>query len=140
MDRKEFMITVWKKGIIPVILLGLIFLCGKFLFNAFAESGIERIVMIFVLGLGVLMPTAYLIELVFKSWTSKLYAILPESFKFWVRVFQKIMKYIAPIILGMIIYHFWLEDWLSAAVILGVVLIQIIADIIRQERKLSPKI
>jgi hypothetical protein len=33
-----------------------------------------------------------------------------------------------------------LEDWLSAAVILGVVLIQIIADIIRQERKLSPKI
>lgn len=140
MDRKEFLITVWKKGVIPVMLLGLIFLCGKFLFNVFAKNGAERIVMIFVLGLGVIMLTAYLIELVFKSLTRKLHASMPESIKSWISVLQKFSKYISPILLGVIIYHFWLEDWLSATVMLGVVLIQRIVEIIKRERKRSPEI
>ncbi len=35
----------------------------------------------------------------------------------------------------MIIYNFWKEDWITAAIVLGVLLIQKIAEIIKEEQQ-----
>ncbi len=35
----------------------------------------------------------------------------------------------------MIIYHFWKEDWIMAAIVLGVLLIQRIVEIIKEEKQ-----
>lgn len=135
MDRKEFLITVWRKGVIPILLIGIIFFCVKFLYNVFAESGTERFVTILILGFGLLMLTMYLIGLIFKSLMGKLSSILPEPIKLWIRVIGKILNYISPIILGMIVYHFWKEDWIMAAIVLGVLLLQRIVEIIKEEKQ-----
>src|SRR5690606_21004271 len=100
------------------------FFCVKFLYNVFTESGTERFVTIFTIALGLLILIMYLIGLLFKSLTEKLNSILPESIKLWLRVIGKILNYISPVILGVIIYHFWKEDWITAVIVLGVLLIQ----------------
>ncbi len=134
MDRKDFLLTVWKKGIKPILLFVIIFFCGKFLFNIFAESGTERLVTILIIGLGFLMLIVYLIGELFKSITVKINSILPESIKFWIRVIRKFLNYLSPIIFGAIIYHFWKEDWIIAAIISGIILVQRIAEIIKEEK------
>ena len=45
------------------------------------------------------------------------------------------MDYISPIILGLIIYNFWKEDWVLSALVLGVLLFERIAEIIKDEKK-----
>lgn len=134
MDRKEFLITVWKKGVKPILLIIIIFFCGKFLYNVFSESGSERFLTILIIGFGLLMLIAYLIGQLFKSLTKKLNSILPEMVKLWIRVIGKFLDYISPIILGMIIYHFWKEDWVIAAIVLGILLIQRIVEIFKEEK------
>ncbi len=135
MDRKEFLITVWKKGIKPILIIGVIFFCSKFLYNIFAESGTERFVTILIVGLGLLMLTAHLIGHLFNTVTEKLKTLLPEQVKIWFRVIDRFLNYISPIILGAIIYHFWKEDWISAMIVLGIILIQRIQVIIKEEKQ-----
>jgi hypothetical protein len=139
MDRKEFIITVWKKGIKPLLLIGIIFLCGKFLYNVFAESGAERSITILIIGLGLLILTLYFIGLFFKSLTKKLNSILPEPIKLWIRIVGNFLNEIALIIIGMILYHFGKEDWGAVTIFLGVFLIRRILEIIKEE-KLAKKI
>ncbi|KQC32660.1 hypothetical protein AAU57_04480 [Nonlabens sp. YIK11] len=134
MDRKEFLITVWKQGIKPILIIGVIFFCGKFIYNIFAESGTERFVTILIIGFGLLMLTAHLIGYFFNSLTEKLKTIFPEKVKIWLGVINRLLDYISPIILGVIIYHFWKEDWITAAIVLGVLLIQRIGEIIKEEK------
>lgn len=141
MNRKEFFITVWEflisvweKGIKPILLIGIIFFCIKFLFNAFTESGSERFVIIFALGIGLLLLTIHLIKMIFKSLTKKLNSILPESIKLCIRVIGKTLNYMSPIIFGIIIYHFWNENSIASVIILGILLIQRIGEIIKEEK------
>jgi hypothetical protein len=106
----------------------------KFLYNVFSESGTERFVTILTLGFGLFVLIMYLIGLLFKSFTDKLNSIIPESVKLWIRALGKILNFMSPIILGMIIYHFWNEDWIMAAIVLTVLLIQRIVEITKEEK------
>ena len=134
MDRKEFLITVWKKGIKPILIIGVIFFCVKFLYNIITENGPERFATILILGFGLLILTLSLVGLLFETLTKKVKSILPHSIKLWFRIIGKFLNYISPIVLGMIIYHFWKDDRKTAAVILGVILIQRIQEIIKEEK------
>lgn len=134
MNRKEFLINVWRKGIKPILIFGVIFFCGNFLYHVIAESGTERFLTILTIGLGLLILTTYLIGQLFKSLTVKINAILPEPVKLWLRIIGNILNYLSPLILGIIIYHFWKEDWIMAAIVLGALLIQRIGEIIKEKK------
>ena len=135
MNRKEFLITVWEKGIQPILLIGIIFFCLKFLFTVFTESGTERFVTILIIVFGLIMLTISLIGQLFKSFTEKLYSKLPESVILWLRIVEKFLDFVAPLLLGALIYHFWKEDWMSAAIVVGVLMVQRILDIIKEEKR-----
>ena len=134
MNRKEFLLTLWAKGIKPVLTVIVIFFCGKFLYNVFDEDGTERAFVIATIELGLLILTLYLVGQLFKSLKEKINSLLPESIKFWLKVANKTLNYISPIILGAVIYHFWKDDWFVAAFVMGVLLIEKISDIIKEER------
>lgn len=134
MNRKEFLIAVWEKGIKPTLLIAVIFLSVKFLYNVITESGRERLVTILIIGLGLLILTTYLIGQLFKSLITRLNSKLPESVKLWLRISKRILDYVSPIILGVIIYYFWQEDWIMTAIVLGVLMIQRIAALIKEEK------
>ena len=135
MNRKDFLISVWRKGIKPILLVGIIFFCVNFIFNVFNESGTERFATILILGFGLLILSIYLTNLFFTSLSEKINSLLPEQVKLWIRVIGKIIDYISPIILGLMIYHFWKKDWVIPAIVLGVLLLERIAEIIKDEKK-----
>lgn len=135
MDRKEFLKTVWEKALRPILLIAIIFYCVKFLYNVFIESGTARFVTILILGFGILLLTAFLLGQVFKSMVTRINAALPESIKLGTRIIGKFLNYISPIILGMIVYHFWQEDWKIAALVLSALLIQRFTEIIKEEKQ-----
>ena len=139
MNRKDFLITVWRKGLKPILLVGIIFFCVKYILNVFTESGTERFATILTLGFGLLILSIYLTNLLFTSLLEKINSILPEQIKLWIRVIGKIMDYISPIILGMIIYHFWKQNWVMSALVLGILLLERIAGIIKDEKKATTK-
>lgn len=98
MNRKEFIITGWKKIIIPILVIGIIFFCIQFIYNVFITSGTERFLTVLVIGFGLLMLIAYLIGNLFKSLSEKINAILPEPVKLWLRIINKFLNYLSPII------------------------------------------
>lgn len=107
----------------------------QFLYKIIAEKGDERMVTVVVLSLVLIFSVAYFLGLFFKSVLSEIKAKLPESSKLWFRVIGKILDYIFAIILGMVIYHFWLEDWKFTAFIFSILFIQNVVDIVSAERK-----
>jgi hypothetical protein len=60
--------------------------------------------------------------------------MLPKIIKFWFRIIRELLNYVSPIILGIIVYHFWVEDWKITAILLGILIIQQISEIIKRER------
>jgi hypothetical protein len=45
-------------------------------------------------------------------------------------VASKVLEYLSPIILGMVLYHLWEKDWITAVIIMSVLLILKIRDIV----------
>jgi hypothetical protein len=135
MDREEFLVTSWKKGLKPILLITLLIFCVFFLYKAVFENGAWRIITIALLGIGILMITANLLGELFKKAIQKIYSRLPDSAKLWIRIIRQIINYLSPIILGIIIYHFWMKDSISGVLVGGVLLIQRIAEIIKKEKE-----
>ena len=135
MDRSEFIKNLWKRAIQPFLLVLVAFFCIKFLINVFNENGTERLVTILVLGIVVLFTLSYLIGLLFRATVSKINAKLPKRVRFWLRIIGQIINYITPIILGIIFYHFWMKDWITASIIIGFIMIQKIIEIIKKEKQ-----
>ncbi|MEF3077378.1 hypothetical protein [Winogradskyella poriferorum] len=141
MNRREFfikvwntLISIWKKWIRPILLIGIIFLCVKLIFKAIVENGSERVVVIVAFVIGLVILTAHLMKILFNSFTKKLNSILPESIKFWLRILSKILNYISPVIFGIIIYHFWNENSIKTVIILSLLLVYKIGEIIKEEK------
>ena len=141
MNRRDFfikvwntLISIWKKWIRPILLIGIIFLCIKFIFNAIVENKSERVVVIVAFVFGLVILTAHFTKMFFNSFTKKLNSILPESIKLWLRILSKILNYISPVIFGIIIYHFWNENSIKTVIILSLLLVHKIGEIIKEEK------
>ena len=75
----------------------------------------------------------YLLQQPVLSMAEQISAMLPSSVRLWLRVLSKTLAYLSPIILGGVIYHFWLEDRQTAAIVLSVILVQQVATIYQEE-------
>jgi hypothetical protein len=135
MDRKEFLLVVWKKGIKPTLLIVTIFFCVRFLYKDLTEGGTIRFLTALIIGFGLLTLIGSLVLLLFHSLTEKLNTFLPEPVKLRIRVIRKLLNYFTPIVLGIMIYHFWKEDWLMTATMFGVLLIQKTVELIKEEKQ-----
>jgi hypothetical protein len=133
MYRKEFLKTIWRKGIKPTLLIVVIYFCVKFLINVFQDNETERFIIILALELGILFAIIYLIGFIFSSIISKINSKLPDSVKPWLKKITKVLNYIEPIISGIIFYQFWKKDWITAALLIGIILILRITEIIEKK-------
>ena len=134
MNRKEFLITSWKKGLKPLLIVVGIVFCLKFLYEVIAADGMERMILIFLLGYGLFMLGIQLLSILFQSATQRLNTVLPNSLKMGIRVIIKMLDYISPIVLGVILHQFWKEDWITASIVMAVLLVFRIAELIKEER------
>ena len=134
MDRKEFLKVLWFKLFKPILLLGVLIYSIRFLIQVFTQNDIERIITIIVLGLVILSSLSYLIGLVFKNATNQIQSKLSDKLLDNIRICAKVINYLMPIALGMVIYYTWQRDGSSAVGFFGAFLIFQIIEIVRKEK------
>lgn len=139
MDRRTFLLKIWKNLFKPIILILVIYFYFNFLYNVFTESGIERFLITLILGLGIVYVLAILLRRFVKYISRNINLKLSKPVKIWLRVLSRFLDYIAPIFLGMVIYHFGKEDWEGTAIVLGILLFEKITDIIKEEKQIEIK-
>jgi hypothetical protein len=126
MDRKEFLFTIWKKGLKPIILVLAIYFCISFIYQLFAE-GISWNVMLLILSLAVLILFIELLVNLFSKIITNISARLPQKLMNWISLS---IKYFSAIVLALVIYLAWQKDWVGTAIIIGVLLIQKIIELL----------
>lgn len=134
MDRKEFLKVVWSKLFKPILLIGVLIFSVRFLIRIFAQNDIERLISIIVLGFVILSAFSYLFGLVFTNVMNLMKSKLSEKSLDNFRILGKIINYLIPIAIGVVIYYTWQRDGGSAVAFFGAFLIFQIIEIIRKEK------
>jgi DNA integrity scanning protein DisA with diadenylate cyclase activity len=134
MDRKEFLIVAWLKLFKPILLIGVLIFSIRFLIRIFSQDDIERLISVIVLGLVILSALSYLFGLVFKNITNRIKSKMPEKSLDNFRIVGKVLNYLIPIALGIVIYYTWQRDGISALTFFGAFLIFQIIEIVRKEK------
>ena len=134
MDRKEFIITIWGKVLKPIILTYLLVFCVNFLLDALTFNGPERLIIILSVSMTITLGIAYLVRTLLQKQLDKSFNKLPSKTKQTLNIIVKISDYIAPIILGVTLYHFYNQDQKLAALIILFVLSERVVNIIKKEK------
>ena len=134
MDRKEFIITIWGKVLKPIILTYLLVFCVNFLIDALTFNGPERLIIILSVSMTITLGIAYLVRTLLQKQLDKSFNKLPSKTKQTLNIIVKISDYIAPIILGVTLYHFYNQDQKLAALIILFVLSERVVNIIKKEK------
>ncbi|WMI70039.1 hypothetical protein [Mangrovimonas sp. YM274] len=134
MDRKEFLKTLWTKFFKPLIILGVLIFSVRFLVRVFTQAGTERFITVIILGFIILVTIAHLLGLFFQNITNRIKSKMSDKSLNNFRIFGKVMNYLMPIALGMVIYYTWQRDGISALVFFGGFLIFQIIEIVRKEK------
>jgi len=134
MDRKEFLITLWTKLFKPLIILGVLIFSVRFLIRIFTQNDTERLIAIIVLGFIILSTFSYLLGFVFNKMVLAIKSRLSDQALNSFRIIGKIIDYLTPIVLGVLIYHLWIKDWIIASVFFIAMLINKIIEVVKQEK------
>lgn len=134
MDRKEFLKTLWIKFFKPLINLGVLFFSVRFLIRIFTQAGTERFITVIILGFIIIATIAHLLGLFFQNIKNRIKSKMSEKSLNNFRIFGKVMNYLMPIALGMVIYYTWKRNGISALVFFGAFLIFQIIEIVRKEK------
>ena len=134
MDRKEFIIAIWKKVLKPIILTYILVFCINFLLDALTFNGPERLIIILSVSLTIIIGIAYIVRTFLQKQLNKVFNKLPNKIKQTLNIIVKISDYIAPVILGVTLYHFYNQDQILEVSVILLVLGERINNIIKKEK------
>ena len=133
-DRKEFIKILWLKVFKPLLLLGVLIFSLRFLLRIFTQNDTERVISIIFLWFVILSTLSYLFGLILKKTINHIKSRLSEKSLQLLKMIGKVLDYILPIALGMIIYKFWQENNISTIGFFVALLIFQIIEIVRKEK------
>ncbi len=143
MDRKEFLILIWKRGIKPIFLIVGIYYCIKYSHLIYSENGFERASLKFLLGAELVFAISYLISILFKVLLSKIWKIIISKINFTFSIttkfrlvkignfIERIFLFVGDIVLiifGILLYLFRPNGWIIASILVIVLAINNIIE------------
>ena len=134
MDRKEFLRTIWKKGIRPLILFVFLFFCFRFIFKALSENGTERTLTLVILFLALFFGIVYFAGLYLSKLMKYIDSKLSDNVRLILRIINRIIEYLTPMVLGVVVYKFWLVNRTVALAFIGFFLIEKIFELVKKEK------
>ncbi|NOQ76033.1 MAG: hypothetical protein GQ574_28765 [Crocinitomix sp.] len=137
MDRYEFLIALWKKGLKPILLVVGIYFCITFIYYLFNEGSMWSLLLL-ILSIALFILFIELIGSLFSKIILKISAKTPVTLKIWLRFGLKILNYLSPFILAIIIYQAWQKHWKGTAFVIGILFLQKIIDL-QIDRKVLKK-
>jgi len=134
MDRKEFLLNLWRKWLKPILMIISVIICVIFVYRVFSENGSQRKISLLVVGIGAVMLIAQMFQTVFEKFITKIKQKLSPSVRYWMSICLMVIDYVAPIILGMMAYHFWKVDWFLTASVLTILIVNQVFKIIKENK------
>ncbi|MFT5600929.1 MAG: hypothetical protein ACI9N1_001166 [Flavobacteriales bacterium] len=133
MNRRGFCKNIWYKAIKPILLIVLIYLSIIFLTDLVTSAYENRGFIIFLVSICIIYFSISLIGTLFILSLVKLQDQFSEKWKLRLRIIGKFLSYLYPLILGVMLYQFWLEDWITASFLISFLLIQELRTCIASE-------
>ena len=107
MTRQEFLQTIWNKLFRPGLIAMVLFAAIRFLYRTIAIDGSERQTTFILTGIVVLLVSLLFLNLLTGFFAGWLKSKLSEPVKkLFLRLF-KLIGYIAPIAIGVLLYFMW---------------------------------
>jgi hypothetical protein len=134
MQESSFIAVVWRKVLLPAIVLALFFLAIRYLVTVYQDQGTERFLYSLVLVCALFIGIAHIILFVFrKSYESKNSTDYKRK-KRHLEKWRNIVNYITPFVLIAMLYHFWMKGWVLAVVIVSVLLFDRVNELRRRNK------
>jgi hypothetical protein len=112
MNRKEFLKTVWMKGVKPLVKLLLALYCLNFFYKVITEAGGERTVVILLLSISSFIILVHILDLIFKSLKAKLVSSIPQKYLYPIHNISQLLEYFVILAYGAFLYYHWtLYGW-----------------------------
>ena len=89
MSRKEFLETIWRKGVKPLVLLTLLAFSVQFFINVFREDSSERAVTLFLFGTAIFVLIVLIASITVSGIFLSLAEVIPPSIRFWIKMVIK---------------------------------------------------
>ena len=131
---KEFLETIWRKGVKPLVLLTLLAFSVQFFINVFREDSSERAVTLFLFGTAIFVLIVLIASITVSGIFLSLAEVIPPSIRFWIKMVIKFIGYVAPIFTGALAYHLWLRVYKVPVAILSFLILEQFSRMIKQER------
>jgi len=135
MTRRSFVLLIWKKFLMPLLLVIAIFFSLKFIYYTLLYNEPGRYVILLIFGLSILSIIAQLITLFFQKAIKKMDPTYLELLRSTVRIVLNIIDYSSPITFAIASFYLWRAEWFSQAVILGILALQRISALVDRQAK-----
>ena len=134
MDRKDFLIKVWKNFMKPFLLLSMLFFSVRFFLSVYNEVGSARQITFALMILSIFCVVFYFVKMVLQNFTDRIYSELSGRAKFNLKVIRKLAEYVLVLIFGVLLYKVWTENQILALIYLIVFLAERIYIIVKEEK------
>ncbi|MFC7773024.1 hypothetical protein [Flavobacterium sp. GCM10027622] len=135
MDRKDFLITLYKKYIKPVFFLGISISFSVFLWNTWNNTQVEGSLLIFILYFfGVILffgLIRYLLESIYDSFSPNTKSFLGQM--------NKAIKYLSIPLALYFLFYIWNENKVRIIVVLIIYLIANFPEILKSIKSIKSK-
>ncbi|MFY0603951.1 MAG: hypothetical protein JXQ93_08365 [Flavobacteriaceae bacterium] len=135
MTRKEFLVTIWKKAIRPVILVVSLYYSFLFLQNILANENNQRFIFFVIIIIISVNIALYLIQFLLAKTVTYFSNNLPKPAISLLKIIGEIITYLTPVAFAFLIYYAWSKDETLAFIILCFILISEIRRIILENKK-----
>jgi hypothetical protein len=131
MNRKDFFKIIWTKLLKPIAITILIIYSALFLYETTNSITVNSDFFILIASTCILILSLTLITLLSLFIFKAIYNQLPNKIKIWFDISGKLLFYLYPIVLGMLLYHFWLIVWITASILAAFLLIKEVMEILK---------
>lgn len=136
MSRSEFLKSLWFRFLKPAIIIGIAVYLASFTKNIFAENGIERATTYALLILGLLVFAVSMLEAWLGKIINDLKSKIPLKVKGALKIALLVSHYLLLIVLGIILFYHWKQDWQSTLLIIALLLtVRILESVYKTESK-----
>lgn len=131
MNRKQFLIHFWYKIFRPIVYTIATILLVYFLYDAIVSgNGVDLLIVILIMAL--IFTVLNLISVFYMFIRNKLHLHTPQPVRNFIEKYGELLDYVFTIVLGALVYHFWITDNNYALACFFFFLIDKILDILKK--------
>lgn len=134
MGESSLITVLWRKVLLPAIVLGFLYFAIRYLVDVHQNQGTEKflytLVLICALFIGVAYIVLFVLRKLHETKTTKAYKHKKRYLEKW----SNIVNYITPFVLLAMLYHFLIKGWILGTVIVLVLLLDRMNELRRNNK------